>query len=191
MEGDPVLQYRPADELAHRLVRRSRGQEIPRHLGRALRGRQETEGQGPPVRLRAGPRFWRQPRLALSAAVVLWRARGRGRRQDRRRSTPTRPPSAVDFARKFFKDCMFDDVLGLDRCQQQQGVDGRADLVHQQCPEHPVVRQAQFPGHRQGHRPGAEPARAERPVPPDGLRSATRSSISRRKSRRRTISCAG
>src|SRR5689334_5808296 len=59
MEGGALQQYRPADELAHRLVRRGRGQEIPRHLGRAVRGRQEAEGQGSSVRLRARPRFWR------------------------------------------------------------------------------------------------------------------------------------
>ena len=43
----------------------------------------------------------------------------------------------------------------LDRCQQQQGLDGRPDLVHQQRRKHPVVRQARLPGDRQGHRPGA------------------------------------
>ena len=88
--------------------------------------------------------------------------------------------AAVDFARKLFKDCCLEDCLELDRRQQQQGVDGRADLVHQQCREHPVVRQARFSRHRQGHRPGAEPAGPERPVPPDELRSATASSTSRR-----------
>ena len=62
---------------------------------------------------------------------------------------------AVDFARKFFKDTMLDDVPRLDRCQQQQGLDGRADLLHQQCREHPVVRQARLSRDRQGHRPGA------------------------------------
>src|SRR5437588_12456974 len=83
MEGDPVREYRPADELAHRLVQGGRGYQIPGYLGGAVRGRQEAEGKGPPVRLRAGPRLRRQPRLDVSAAVVLWRARGRGRRQDR------------------------------------------------------------------------------------------------------------
>ena len=32
----------------------------------------------------------------------------------------------------------------LDRCQQQQGLDGRADLLHQQRRKHPVVRQARL-----------------------------------------------
>ena len=36
----------------------------------------------------------------------------------------------------------------LDRRQQQQGVDGRADLLHQQCREHPVVRQARLSRNR-------------------------------------------
>ncbi len=79
----------------------------------------------------------------------------------------------------------------LDRRQQQQGVDGRADLVHQQRREHSVARQARLPRYRQGHRPGDEPAGAEGPVPSDELDQPRRSSTSRRKSRRRTISCAG
>src|SRR5713226_3653917 len=83
MEGDPVQQYRPADELAHRLVRRNRGQEVSRDLGGVLRGRQEAEGQGPPVRTGTRPRFRRQPRVALPAVVVIWRGRGSARWQDR------------------------------------------------------------------------------------------------------------
>ncbi|WGR94177.1 extracellular solute-binding protein [Bradyrhizobium sp. ISRA435] len=34
MEGNPLRQYRPIDELAHRLVRRGRSQEVPGDLGR-------------------------------------------------------------------------------------------------------------------------------------------------------------
>jgi multiple sugar transport system substrate-binding protein len=37
---------------------------------------------------------------------------------------------AVDFCHKFFKDTMLDG-LGLDRREQQQGVDGGADLLHE------------------------------------------------------------
>ena len=59
MEGDPLRQYRSIDELAHRLVCRGRRQEIPGDLGRALRSRQEAEGQGPSLRLRARPRLRR------------------------------------------------------------------------------------------------------------------------------------
>ena len=76
---------------------------------------------------------------------------------------------AVDFCRKFFKDTMLDDVPRLDRRQQQQGVDGGADLLHQQCREHPVVRQARLSRNRQGHRPGDEPGGAEGALPPAQL----------------------
>ena len=65
--------------------------QVPRHLGRPARGRAQAQEEGPSVRLRARPRLRRQPRLALSAAVVVRRARGRQGRQDRRSSIPTRP----------------------------------------------------------------------------------------------------
>src|SRR2546426_1929962 len=52
-------------------------------LFRSRRWPPAQEG-GPPVRLRAGPRLRRQPRLALSAPVVLRRPRGRQGRQDRK-----------------------------------------------------------------------------------------------------------
>src|ERR1700757_4257482 len=83
MEGRTILQYRPIDELADRLVRRSRGQDVSRDMGRVVRGRQEIEGQGPPVWLRTGARLWRQPWVALSAVVVVWGRRGGTRRQGR------------------------------------------------------------------------------------------------------------
>ena len=123
VEGDPVRQHRPADELAHRLVQaRSGVNEVPRHLGRAARGRHQAQEDGPPVRLRARPRLRRQPRLALSAAVVVRRARGRDGRQDRphrfRRDGARRSTSAASF----YKETMFEDVPRLDRRQQQQGV---------------------------------------------------------------------
>jgi len=63
------------------------------------------------VRLRAGPWLRRQSRLALSAAVVLRRPRGRGRRQDHR-DRFRRDRAAIDFCRKFFKETMFEDCLG-------------------------------------------------------------------------------
>ena len=59
-------------------------EKFPDTWDELLRGRHQAEGQGPSVRLRARPRLRRQPRLAVSAAVVLRRARGRARRQDRR-----------------------------------------------------------------------------------------------------------
>ena len=157
----PVRQCRPADELAHGLVQGGRLREIPGHLGRAARSRHQAQGQGPSVRLRARPRLRRQPRLALSAAVVLWRARGRARRQDggarfrrdraRRRLRPQVLPA--DHARGRAR---------LDRRQQQQGLAQRADLLHQQCREHPVGGQARFPGHRQGHRSGDSTRKARK-----------------------------
>ena len=65
-----------------------------------------------PVRLRARPRLRRQPRLALSAAVVLWR-RTRSRPTARPWSSiPTRPRAPSISARKFFQETMFEDVLG-------------------------------------------------------------------------------
>ena len=48
---------------------------------------------------------------------------------------------AVDFCREFFQKTMFEDVPGLDRRQQQQGLPVRADLLHQQRGKHPVHRQ--------------------------------------------------
>ena len=75
-----------------------------------------------------------------------------------------------------------DDARGLprlDRRQQQQGLDERADLLHQQCREHPVVRQEAVPRHRQGDRAVAESAGAEGALPHPRRRGATRSTTSR------------
>ena len=47
-------------------------------------GRHQAEEGGPSVRLRTGPRLRRQPRLAVSTAVVIRRARGGAGRQDDR-----------------------------------------------------------------------------------------------------------
>ena len=131
VEGHPVRQHRPADELAHRLVQAGGLRQVPRHLGRAPGGRHQAQEGRPSVRLRARPRLRRQSRLDLSAAVVLRRPRGRGRRQDHRhrfrrdgagdRLLP--PPLQGDHARG---------LPWLDRRQQQQGLPVRADLLHQQ-----------------------------------------------------------
>src|SRR5207248_9994877 len=53
----------------------------------------------------------------------------------------------------------------LDRRQQQQGLAQRADLVHQQCREYPVGREARYPRLRQGDRTSTESARPERALP--------------------------
>ena len=161
VEGDPVRQYRPADELAHRLVQGGRLRQVPRHLGRAPGGRHQAQEGGPPVRLRAGPRLRRQSRLALSAAVVLRRPRGRGRRQDHRDR----------FRRDRAGDRLLPQVLqgdharglpGLDRRQQQQGVPVGADLLHQQRRIDPVVGQEGLPRHGQGDRPVGKSRRDRR-----------------------------
>ena len=136
-------------------------QEIPGELGRAPRGRQEAEGQGSSLRFRARPRFWRQPRLALPAAVVVRRRRGGVRRQDRG------DQFRRDRARRGFLPGLLQGhharrLPWVDRRQQQQGLDGRPDLLHQQCREHPVVRQARISRDRQGHRSGDEPGRDRR-----------------------------
>ena len=123
MESDPLRQYRSIDELAHRLVRRGRGQEIPGDLGRALRGRQEAEGQGPSLRLRARPRLRRQPRLALPAAVVLRRRRGGSRRQDRGHRF-RRDRARRGFLPQVLQGHDARRRARLDRREQQQGLDG-------------------------------------------------------------------
>ena len=131
VEGHPVRQHRPADELAHRLVQAGGLRQVPRHLGRASGSRHQAQEGRPPVRLRARPRLRRQSRLALSAAVVLRRPRGRARRQDHRhrfrrdraRGRLLPPALQGDHARG---------LPGLDRRQQQQGVPVGADLLHQQ-----------------------------------------------------------
>ena len=103
----------------------------------------------PSVRLRTRPRLRRQSRLAVSAVVVVRRPGGRHRRQDGRHRF------GRNRARRRFLPRVLpeDDVrgrVGLDRSQQQQGVPGRANLLHQQCGKHPVHRQEGLSGYRQG-----------------------------------------
>src|SRR5262249_19576712 len=104
--------------------------------------------------------FWRQPWLAVSASVVLWRRRGLAGWQD------SCDRLGRDGAGDRFRPEVFpaDDAGGcawLDRCQQQQGIDKRADLMHEQRRKHPVVRQEAVPRHRQGDAAVAEPAGTE------------------------------
>ena len=76
---------------------------------------------------------------------------------------------AVDFCPQVLQGHHARRRARLDRRQQQQGLDGGADLLHQQCREHPVVRQARVSRNRQGHRPGDEPGGAEGALPPAQL----------------------
>ena len=185
MEGDPVRQYRPADELAHRLVRRGRRQEVPGDLGRALRSRHEAEGQGPSVRLRARPRLRRQPRLALSAAVVV-RRRARSRPTARPSSSiPTRPRApSISAASSSRRPCSRTASAGPTSATTRPGWRSRSP-----APTMPRAScgspRSDFPDIGQGHRPVAEPEGAEGALPPARTRSAIRSSTSRRTSRRR------
>ncbi len=91
VEVHPQREHRPAYGLPEGLVRRGRGQEVPRDLGRIHGGRHQAQGQGPSVRHVHGPRLRRQLFLALPPAVVL-RGHGHGQGLARRSpSTPTRP----------------------------------------------------------------------------------------------------
>ena len=83
VEGAALGQHRPARGVSHRLVQGGRRQQVPRQLGGPARRRPAAQEEGPSLRLRARPRLRRQPRLALPAALVLRRARGRQGRQDR------------------------------------------------------------------------------------------------------------
>ena len=111
VEGDPVRQYRPVDELAHGLVQAGRLRQVPRYLGRTPGSRHQTQEGRPPVRLRARPRLRRQPRLAVSAAVVVRRARGRGGRQDHGHRL-RRDRAGGRYCRKLYKETMFEECLG-------------------------------------------------------------------------------
>src|SRR4051794_10719105 len=93
--------------------------------------------------------------------MVLWRARGRGRRQDGR-DRFSRNRQGGRFLPQVLPG---DDVRGrawLDRRKQQQGLSVRADLLHQQRRIHSLHCQEGFSGDRQGNRPGDEPERADR-----------------------------
>ena len=79
----------------------------------------------------------------------------------------------------------------LDRCQQQQGMDERTDLVHQQCREHFVVCQEAVPGHRQGDAAVAQSARAEGTLPHPRTVEPRDLQFLRRTSRRRRTSWSG
>ena len=134
--------------------------QVPRHLGRAARGRHQAQEDGPSVRLRTRPRLRRQSRLALSAAVVLWRPRGRGRRQDHRdrfRRDRARggllPPSS-------YKETMLEDVPRLDRRQQQQGLPVASRSPAPTTPSRSCGSpSSDFPEIAKVHRPVAKSAR--------------------------------
>ena len=119
----------------------------------------EEEGT---LRLRAGPRLRRQPRLALP---LLWSYGGRGRqgRQDR-------PPrfrrdgQAVDFCRRFYKETMFEDVLGWTDVNNNKAFWSSRSPART-CVVDPRRRQARLPRDRQGHRSCPQPAGAQGPLP--------------------------
>ena len=112
VEGAALGQHRPARGVSHRLVQGGRRHQVPRQLGRPARRRPPAQEERPSVRLRARPRLRRQPRLALPAALVLRRPRGGQGRQDGPHRLQPRRPQAVDFCRRFYKETMFEDVLG-------------------------------------------------------------------------------
>ena len=175
VEGHAVRQHRPADELAHRLVQaRPASTSSPTPGTSSSRPGIKLKKKGHPFGFELGHGFgdnhgWLYP--------LLWSYGGReveSRRQDRRhrfrrdragrRLLP--PVLQGDDARG---------LPGLDRRQQQQGVPGRADLLHQQrrvaswwsakrdFPEiAKVTDQALNPQGTQGPLPHAEPAVATR-----------------------------
>ena len=86
------------------------------------------------------------------------------------------------------------DVRGrarLDRPEQQQGVDGRADLLHQQCREHSLVCKGEFSRDRQGHPAIAEPGRTEGPLPFSWRDQPFDLQFLSRRRKKRTTSCGG
>ena len=111
MEGDPVRQYRPADELAHRLVQTGRLRQVPRHLGRTPGGRHQLKKAGHPFGFELGHGFgdnhgWLYP--------LLWSYGGREVEADGKTIVidSDETARAIDFCRKFFKETMFEDCLG-------------------------------------------------------------------------------
>ena len=184
---DSVRQHRPADGLADRLVRRGRRQEFPATWDEFYEVGKKLKANGHPYGLELGHGFgdnhgWIYP--------LLWSYGGHEVEADGKTVVidSDETAHALDYARKLFQDCDARGLPRLDRRQQQQGVDGRADLVHQQRREHPLVRQGQIPGHRQSHRSGAESARPEGPLPSAELPQPRRLQLHSRWDRRRTIS---
>ena len=162
MEGDPVRQCRPADELAHRLVRRGRLREIPRHLGRAAGGRHQAE-EGTAIRSASSS-------ATASATITAGCIRCCGPMAGARSSPTARPSSsiptetarAVDFCRKFFQKTMLEDVLGWTDPSNNKAYLSGADLLHQQRREHPVGRpRSDFPDIAKVTRPVAQSEGAE------------------------------
>ena len=99
---------------------------------------------------------------------------------------------AIDFCRKFFQDDHVRGLSRLDRRQQQQGLDERADLLHQQRREHPVRSpRSDFPDIGKVTGQALNPQGSEGALPHPRRRGAIRSSPSRRTSRRRRTSWSG
>jgi multiple sugar transport system substrate-binding protein len=155
MEGDPAQQYRPVDELAHRLVQGSRGDQIPDtweelyEVGKKLKAKDHLFG------FELGHGFgdnhgWLCP--------LLWSYGGHEVEADGKTVVidSDETARAVDFARKFFKDCMLDDVLGWTDVSNNKA--WFAEQISTNNAEHPVAGQARLPRDRQGHRSGDEPA---------------------------------
>ena len=98
---------------------------------------------------------------------------------------------AVDFARKFFKDTMFDDVLGWTDVSNNKAWMAEQISCTNNAESILWFAKRDFSRDRQGHRPGAEPGRAQGSLSLSWTRSAIRSSTSRPRKKKRTTSCAG
>ncbi len=139
--------------------------KFPETWDELLRSRQEAESQRSPLRFRARPRLWRQPRLALSAAVVLWRARGGRRRQDRH------DQFGRDRARRRFRRGNSSRIRCSRTCSAgPTSSNNKAWMAEQiSCTNNAEsilwFAKREFPRYRQGHRAGAEPGRAEGSLP--------------------------
>src|SRR5262245_6409680 len=70
--------------LSEILVRRNRGDELPRYLGWSESSRKEAKGEGPSHWAVACPIIWRPAGIRLPIPLVVRRQGSGGRRQDRR-----------------------------------------------------------------------------------------------------------
>ena len=82
---------------------------------------------------------------------------------------------AVDFCRRFYQETMFEDVLGWTDVSNNKAFFGEQISCTNNAIVDPDRGQARLPGDRQGHRPRAQPAGAQGPLPPHASRSPTRS----------------
>ena len=162
----PLGQHRPARGVSHRLVQGSRRHQVPRHLGGPARRRPPAQEEGPSRSASSS--------ATASATTTAGSTRCSGRTAGARSTRTARPSSSTPTRRRrrstsagaFYKETMFEDVLGWTDVNNNKAFFGEQISCTNNASSILVVGKRDFPDIAKVTDHGAQPAGAQGPLPP-------------------------